>query len=126
MPIQWANALVNCFGDLPQRVWTRVPGAENYCQRVWPLGGNSRIREPLYRYNCGHWASRAALLAGKSAWGPLVTFWYDQPTHWGNDVLSIVQYLFRVKKPVLPYLIPMVFVVGITTAAMTNHSAARH
>ena len=122
MPIQWANALVAVLA-ISFAATSLDTGARVQRIVVSEFGRSVGIRALENRYIATIVAIGPAvplLLAGKSAWGPLwLLFGTTNQLIGGMTFLVLFVYLFRVKKPVLPYLLPMVFVVGITTAAMT-------
>ncbi|MEE2902010.1 MAG: carbon starvation protein A [Myxococcota bacterium] len=122
MPVEWANALVAVLA-ISFAATSLDTGARVQRIVVSEFGRSVGIRALENRYVATFVAIVPAvplLLAGKSAWGPLwLLFGTTNQLIGGMTFLVLFVYLFRARKPVLPYLIPMIFVLGITTGAMT-------
>ena len=64
------------------------------------------------------------LLAGKSAWGPLwMLFGTTNQLIGGMTFLVLCVYLYRARRPALAYVLPMIFVIVVTTGAMVANLA---
>jgi len=121
MPVDWANAVIAVLA-ISFAATSMDTGARVQRLVVSEFGKATGLRFLENRYIATAVAVLPAvplLLAGKAAWGPLwMLFGTTNQLIAGMTFLVLFVYLYRAQKPVLHYAIPMVIVVGVTTAAM--------
>ncbi len=121
MPVPWANALIAVLA-ISFAATSMDTGARVQRLVVTELGRSFGIKALENRYIATAVAVVPAvplLLAGKEAWGPLwLLFGTTNQLIGGMTFLVLFVYLFKTRRPVLSYAVPMVFVIAMTTGAM--------
>ena len=121
MPVEWANTLVAVL-VISFAATSMDTGARVQRLVVMEMGKTLNLRALENRYVATLIAVAPAvplLLAGKKAWGPLwMLFGTTNQLIGGMTFLVLFVYLFKARRPVMAYAVPMVFVVAVTTGAM--------